>query len=184
MNLPKNFLVGSPVLAHRKNLIGGRIGNAALFQLKKRGFAQPRIFQLAERKARKRRRARRLMLRHFENDCVGKTGEPHHLKFASADSELIHSGEFENGVFAHARLHETGHCFASCERFAALMINLHDAHARVVRKSCAAHFGNFRNFFGRDFQGFEFFDGGVTDAGSIERFCIERLKMLAAWRHQ
>ena len=121
------------------------------------------------------------MLRHFENDCIGKPGEPHHLKLAGAESELVHPGELENGVFAHARLHETCHCFAGRERFAALVINFDDAHARVVRKSCAAHFGNFRNFFGCDFEGFEFFDGGVPDASSIERLRIQRLKMLAAW---
>ena len=120
------------------------------------------------------------MLCHFENDRVGKPGEPHHLKFAGVESELVHSGEIENGVFAHARLHETRHCFAGCERLAALVINLDDADARVVRKSGAAHFGNFRDFFGCDFQRFELFDGCVADAGSVERLRIERLHVLAA----
>ena len=92
---------------------------------------------------------------------------------------MVHAGEIENGAFTHARLHETGHCFAGCERFAALMINFDDAHARVVRKSCAAHFGNFRDFFGCDFQRFEFFDGSVPDAGSIEGLRVERLHVLA-----
>jgi hypothetical protein len=64
------------------------------------------------------------------------------------------------------------------------MINLHDAYARIIRKSRAPHLGNFWNFFGRDLQRLQFFDGCVTDAGGIERLRIERLEMLAAYGHQ
>src|ERR1700741_3967539 len=59
----KYFLVGRPVLAHRKNLVGRGIGNATIHKLKKRGFAQPRVFESAERQTGKRWSTRRLVLR-------------------------------------------------------------------------------------------------------------------------
>ena len=88
----------------------------------------------------------RVMLRDLENHGSRKSGETHRLQLSGSEPELIHPGELQHRIFAHAHLQEPGDGVAGCEGLVTIMKypGRRDAVASEIRPPRFGDFGDLR----------------------------------------